>query len=121
VRWLALALLLTSCASQSAHHAQHTLVGRSESTVLACAGTPDHTTKLPDASTILEYRRDVKGAGLSMSVPLIGTVSAAATGDCRALVQISHGRVEAVRYSGDDDGTFGRDGVCEPILRGCSQ
>jgi hypothetical protein len=56
-----------------------------------------------------------------MSVPLIGTLSAAATGDCRALVQISHGRVEAVRYSGDDDTEIGRDGICEPIFRGCSQ
>jgi hypothetical protein len=120
VRWLAPALLVTACASQSAHHDQHDLIGRSESSVLACAGTPDHTTKLPDASTVLEYRRDVKGAGLSMSVPLVGTVSAAATGDCRAMVQVSDGRVVAVRYSGDDDTTFGRDGICEPIFRGCS-
>ena len=58
--------------------------------------------------------------GVSMSLPMLGGFTLGGSGSyCTALFRLTDGRVTGVRYTGDNDDAFGREGVCAPIVRGC--
>ncbi|MCQ8278591.1 hypothetical protein NFI95_09015 [Acetobacteraceae bacterium KSS8] len=123
--WLVLPVLLSGCgygASKLAHQAQISMIGMSQADLVACAGPPDKTIQLSDATQIFNYVYKPNGTGgFNLELPLnLGGVSLGGSGTyCSANIRVVNHRVSEVHYTGDDDKSVGSDGVCAPILRGC--
>ena len=121
---LAVLLALGGCSSPGAHvaeEARHALIGMTSDDLQACAGIPNRSKTLSDGTELLSYeQRNANLGGLNLSLPLIGGFSVAGSGSyCHALFRVAHGRVIGLNYTGDNDDTLGRDGVCAPLVRGC--
>lgn len=96
-----------------------TLVGLSEVDLESCIGTPDHKDKF-GATEILTYNgASTSTGGVSLNLPILGTLNLAGGGYCHMTVRVDDGRATAVRYSGETDATFGPDAYCAPIVREC--
>jgi hypothetical protein len=117
-----LAVCLASCAisdSHTAKQARTSLVGLSEVDLESCIGTPDHKDKF-GATEILTYNgASTSTGGVSLNLPILGTLNVAGGGYCHMTVRVDDGRATQIRYSGETDATFGPDAYCAPIVREC--
>ncbi|UFN51149.1 hypothetical protein LPC08_11345 [Roseomonas sp. OT10] len=114
-------LLLASCGAHVAEEGREQLVGMKADDLQSCAGIPTRTKRLDPRTELFSYeqKNDNRG-GVSMSLPMLGGFTIGGSGSyCTALFRLTDGRVTGVRYTGDNDDTFGREGVCAPIVRGC--
>lgn len=118
-------LALAGCgygASRQAHQAQISMTGMSAADLLACAGPPAKSTRINGAAHVDTYTYNPANTnGFTLTLPLsLGGVSLGGSGTgCIANVRVVNNKVSEVHYTGADDQTIGKDGVCEPIFRGC--
>ena len=113
-----LALLVTSCAAHDAHTASRRLLGMSRLDMETCAGIPGHVETI-GGELIASYTYESKGAGLSMGLPLLGTLSLSNAGQCTAVWRLSGDRVVSLRYTAAGGGFGGPDAACGALVRGC--
>lgn len=118
-------LLLSGCgyhAGRQAHLAQASMVGMSESDLVACAGPPDKTLAVNLHTSVYSYQyKPPTNAGFNLTLPLdLGGVNVGGSGSiCNASVRLVDHKVTDLHYSGDNDASNGNDAMCEPIVRGC--
>ncbi|MCK8784840.1 hypothetical protein M0638_10645 [Roseomonas sp. NAR14] len=114
-------LLAGACAPVSdaryAHRAQAEFLGLSELDLATCMGAPLRRLKIGEAE-ILTYEQ-VSSSTVSVSLPFAGGMSVGGGGNCRANVRLDHGRVTAIRYTGESDTFFTSDSYCAPLVRNC--
>lgn len=122
---LLLALLLAgACAPgyEVAQRGRQFVTGMDVNTLKSCAGIPTRTERLDARTELYSYEIHYeRTGGVQIILPIIGGgFSAGGSGNyCHALVRVVGGRVEGVTYTGDNDETLGKNGVCAPIFRGC--
>jgi hypothetical protein len=117
-------LALSGCSTEGAQVAEagrQLITGMDVDDVQACAGIPTRVTTLRDGTELLSFeQRNANVGGFNVSLPAVGGFSLAGSGSyCTALVRVAQGQVIGVVFTGDNDDTFGREGVCAPIVRGC--
>lgn len=107
--------------SHLSHQAQVAMLGMSAEDLQACAGVPDKTVKINDRTSIYDYKLGPGTVGsLTATLPVVGGVTFGGNGPfCTASFRVIDNKVTDVHYSGDNDKTFGDDGICAPIIRGC--
>ena len=126
LRWLLIMMLvslaptaISACVETPASHpvnAQQYLIGKSESVVLACAGTPQ-SVSTREGARILTYYRDA--GSLETSFP--GTKGSRPEGvrhACTAIVTLENDRVTEVRYQMTPESSATH-GHCEEIFQRC--
>lgn len=86
----------------------------------SCAGVPAHVERI-GADTIATYSFESKGSGLTVGVPLLGSLSLSDAGQCTAVWHLSGDRVVSLRYTGASGGLAGSAAPCGPLVRGCLQ
>lgn len=94
------------------------MVGASRLDMEACAGIPAHTEQIGTA-TIAEYSYETKGSGLTMALPLLGSLSLSSGGQCTAVWELVGDRVASLRYTAANSGMSGADAPCAALVRGC--
>ena len=117
---LALALLLSACASIP-DHARHDLVGMDRSDLIACAGVPDSAASLPDGE-VLQWRQDQQVQGpFTLKGPLSLEIDLGGHGTCHFVARIHSGRVVQVEYTGPSGTLLGPYAACRPLVLACEQ
>lgn len=119
-----IALNLSACGyfdSRTAHKAQLAMIGMTSNDLQACAGSPDKVVKLNGTTQLYEYSYKPSSSGaFSMSPFGLGSMSYNGNGSyCKAVMRVDHDQVTEVHYTGDNDRSIGRDGICAPLVRGC--
>ena len=117
----AAALLLSGCATYTAHEARSALLGMNQNDLLACAGTPDRKQRLDDHEVILDYDYTSDTAAFSLEVLMLGTLSLGPRGQCKAIFRMQDGIVTHVAYASTTYSLDGPLGACGPIVQECMQ
>jgi len=117
-------LVVGACATDNdvAQKGRSLVLGMDAETLQTCAGIPTRTKQLGPRTELYSYEIKYETTGgAQVTLPIVGGgVKLGGSGAyCHALVRLVDGRVAGVTYTGDNDETIGREGVCAPILRGC--
>jgi hypothetical protein len=105
--------------SQTAHRGQQTLMGMTQPDLEACLGVPAQHSEFGSTTILTWDSTSTAGRGLSLTLPIIGTLSLSGGGSCRATTRLEDGRVTEVRYTGEDSALLSPDAYCAPIVRSC--
>lgn len=119
---LLLALTATACSvrdSHTARDAEARLVGLSGLALESCVGVPNRRDKFGQTSILSYDGSSTSTGGMSLSLPIIGTISMSGGGDCHMTVRLDEGRVTQVRYSGEIDAPMAPEAYCAPLVRSC--
>jgi hypothetical protein len=121
---LLVVLLVGACAPSNyvAEKGRQHLLGMDTATLQSCAGIPTRTTRLDSRTELYSYENKYENTGgLQITLPIIGGgFRLGGSGSyCHALIRVVDGKVVAVNYTGDNDESIGKEGVCAPIVRGC--
>lgn len=84
----------------------------------SCAGIPAKTERV-GADTIATYTFDTKGAGLTVGVPLLGSLALSSAGQCTAVWTLAGDRVVSLRYTAAASGLDAPESACGALIRGC--
>lgn len=131
--------ILSGCAGDRFAKTSDSLLYKPWGDTISCTGIPTKKEILNDRTTIVEWDYDADHVNSNLSMATVAAIlspvlsvpaglvtgsaiSVSGAGDCKIIATITDGQIVKFNFGGSNRTiTSGKNGVCEPVFRGCEK